>query len=295
LIRIATRGSDLALWQARKVQTQLEHLGVVSELVVIKTKGDEIQHLGFDKMEGKGFFTKEIEQALLDQTADLAVHSHKDLETTSPSGLCIAAVSERASAEDLLLIHPNAHAPNEPYQIAPGTVLGTSSARRKSLVRHFMPTVEVRDLRGNVPTRLNKLKEGQYGAIILAKAGVDRLALDLSDLIAVELPVNEFVPAPAQGVLALQTREDDTWLRELLMNIHTTEVARLVALERNVLKMIGGGCQVPLGVHARTNEYGDYNVHVAYSKSEAEMLQLKYYDVDRLGGLAEHIVKDLER
>ena len=206
---IGSRGSDLALWQANHVKKQLEDLGNEVEIKVIITQGDAIQDLSFDKLEGKGFFTKEIENELLAGTIDLAVHSHKDLETNPPAGLKIAAVSERGNPADILLIRKESFDASELWNLKENGTIGTSSARRKSLVKAFRKDCDIKDLRGNVPTRIDKLAQGQYDAIILAKAGVDRLKLDLSAFEVHVMDTSQFVPAPAQGVLGLQIREDD--------------------------------------------------------------------------------------
>jgi hydroxymethylbilane synthase len=248
-IRIGSRGSDLALWQANHVKQQLEALGAEVSITIIKTQGDQIQHLSFDKLEGKGFFTKEIEEALLSNSIDLAVHSHKDLETTSPEGLIIAAVSERENPADVLLIHPRAVDTTQHWNLKQGAVVGTSSPRRKSQVVAFRDDVTIQDLRGNVPTRLQKLIDGEYDAILLAKAGLDRLNLDLSAVHVEVLDPEEFIPAPAQGVLALQIREADTDLFEFMQALHNIEVQSRIVLERTVLNRLQGGCQLPLGVY----------------------------------------------
>lgn len=248
-IRIGSRGSDLALWQANHVKKQLENLGAEVSITIIKTQGDQIQHLSFDKLEGKGFFTKEIEQALLDESIDLAVHSHKDLETSTPKGLIIAAVSERENPADVLLIHPKAFDPEAFWNLKEGAVVGTSSARRKAQLIGFRSDVEIRDLRGNVPTRLQKLADGEYDAILLAKAGLDRLKLDLQGMHEVVLDPEQFIPAPAQGVLALQIREKDNELFDFMQAMNHIDIQSQIALERTVLNRLQGGCQLPLGAY----------------------------------------------
>ncbi len=263
---IGSRGSDLALWQAHFVQNQLNDIGVKSSIEIIKTKGDAIQHLSFDKIEGKGFFTKEIEDALLAGTIDLAVHSHKDLETQSPDGLTIAAVSERADARELLLIHPDAFDASAPWQFKKEARIGTSSARRKAQLLQARPDAVAVDIRGNVPTRVQKLRDAEFDAILLAKAGVDRLQLNLSDLHVLPLDVNELVPAPAQGVLALQTRSNDLQLIEMLNALNSVQVQRNIHIERRVLNRMQGGCQLPLGVHAIYQD-NTFHVWVAFAKS----------------------------
>ena len=209
-LTIGTRGSDLAMWQANFVRSILENdHGQTVRINIIKTAGDRIQHLSFDKMEGKGFFTKELEEALLAGEIDLAVHSLKDLMTTQPDGLKLGAVGYRFDRRELLLIRPGSVAGDGVLPVKEGGIIGTSSARRKCQIVHHNPTLEIKDLRGNVPTRINKLREEQYDAIIIAYAGVLRLELDLSDLVARPLDPLQFFPAPAQGILGIQIRAND--------------------------------------------------------------------------------------
>ncbi|HNS12297.1 MAG TPA: hydroxymethylbilane synthase [Bacteroidia bacterium] len=265
---IGTRGSDLALWQARHVQSLLKKIGLESELKIIKTQGDEIQHLSFDKLEGKGFFTKEIEDALLNGITDIAVHSHKDLPTEGPAELMIAAVSEREDPSELLLILKDKVDPKRKFQLKKDALVGTSSNRRKVQLLAFRSDVTIKDLRGNVPTRIAKLREGQYDAILIAAAGVERLGLDLSDLHVERLDPTEFIPAPAQGVLAIQVRKKDTELQEHLKKIHSSESATLTYIEREVLHLFKGGCQMPIGVLADYDEETEtYKVRVSRAQS----------------------------
>ena len=235
-------------------------------------------------MEGKGFFTKEIEEALLNNDVDLAIHSHKDLETTYPDGLTISAVPQRTFVEDLLLIRKESTADNAVFDIKPDAVIGTSSARRKTQLKHHLPTCQTKDLRGNVPTRVNKLREGQYDAIVLAKAGVTRLELDLSDLHVVDLPADSFVPAPAQGALAVQTREDDSVLNEHLSKLNNTHVQKQVNVERTLLKELQGGCQLPFGAYCHLEDEA-WKLHVAIAKdadAQATYFHLEGNDPDAL-------------
>jgi hydroxymethylbilane synthase len=252
-IIIGSRGSDLALWQAHHVEARLKALGHEVEIKIIKTQGDVIQHLSFDKMEGKGFFTKELEEKLLDGEIDLAVHSHKDLPTEHPKGLIIAAVSEREDPSDLLLIAKEKVDGSRKLELIENPVVGTSSARRKSQLLYHRPDIEIKDLRGNVPTRINKLREGQYDAIMLAAAGVERLKLDLTEFHVMKLNPTEFIPAPAQGVLGLQIRETDTELAEILSKLNDASVARRIGVERRILNLFEGGCQMPLGAYCVEN------------------------------------------
>ncbi len=261
-VRIGTRGSELALWQAHFTQSLLEKLGLQSEIVIIKTQGDRIQDLSFDKMEGKGFFTKEIEAALLNNEVDLAVHSFKDLETRMPEGLALAAIPQRSFPNDMLLIRKEAYRPELPLGVAADAILGTSSARRKAQLRHHLPNCTLRDLRGNVPTRIQKLRDGQYDAIVLAKAGVVRLELSLIEFEVRTLDPAAFVPAPAQGALALQTRSNDPLLDVLEpLNIHDRDT---VMVERSLLAAMEGGCQMPFGAWCERRSTG-FRLHAAFA------------------------------
>ncbi len=286
---IGSRGSDLALWQAYFVKSELEKLNCSVEIKIIKTQGDKIQHLSFDKLEGKGFFTKEIEDALLNKDIDLAVHSHKDLETTPPAGLKISCVSQRANPADILLIHKSAVDTGQKWSLKSGATVGTSSARRKSQVLKYRPDTTITDLRGNVPTRIDKLRQGNYDAILLAKAGVDRLELDLSEFEEVVLDPTEFIPAPAQGVLGLQIREDDEALHMVLQQMNFPDVQQRIELERKVLNLLDGGCQLPLGVYCTE----DHQLHVSYAPSlEGDCIGLTY-TVSDFTGMAEKVIEDL--
>ena len=248
-IRIGTRGSELALWQAEYVS------GLIgrdkTEIIIIKTQGDKIQNVSFDKMEGKGFFTKEIEAALIEKRVDLAVHSLKDLPTEVVPGLTVAAIPVREDPSDILIINIEAY--DESMDLLPlkkGAITGTSSLRRLAQLKNARGDLDVKALRGNVNTRLRKLKEKEYDAIVLAYAGVKRLNLDIMGLETYMLPFDIFLPAPAQGALGLQTREDDeTTLNEVKkFNHDETDIA--VTAERSFLSHFGGGCHIPLGSRA---------------------------------------------
>lgn len=263
MLKIGTRGSKLALWQAEFTQAELARVGVASELVIIKTQGDMVQHLSFDKLEGKGFFTKEIEDALLRGEVDLAVHSMKDLPTCQPEGLAITAVSYRDNPADLLIIRPEAFDATEILRLKKGAIVGSSANRRKAQLHAFRPDAQPKDIRGNVPTRLEKLRSGDFDAIFLAAAGVSRLNLDLSGFEVFALPPREFVPAPAQGVLAWQTNRDDTATRTLLKKIHHSEVSACTNVERRVLQLMEGGCQLPLGAYCERDAAGNFHAFAA--------------------------------
>ena len=288
-IVIGSRGSDLALWQANHVKSQLENIGCSVEIKIIVTQGDAIQHLSFDKLEGKGFFTKEIEKELLEGTIDLAVHSHKDLETNPPKGLVIAAVSERENPADLLLIAKSAVDTSKDWKLKEGAIVGTSSARRKSQVMRFRNDVEIKDLRGNVPTRIDKLRKGGYDAILLAKAGVDRLKIDLSEFEVIEMDPTSFVPAPAQGVLGLQVREGDQAIFDTIHKLNNSTIENRIGIERKVLNLMDGGCQLPLGVYCDENN----SVFVSYSDDWTTGSVWQKYDANSQDNIAEFIVKDI--
>jgi len=262
-LKIGTRGSKLALWQAEFTRNELARAGVESELVIIKTQGDLVQNLSFDKLEGKGFFTKEIEDALLRGEIDLAVHSMKDLPTSQPEGLAITAVSYRDNPADWLMVRRESVVSGKIFKLKEGAIVGTSANRRKAQLLDYRPDVQLKDIRGNVPTRLEKLRAGDFDAIFLAAAGVSRLGLDLSDFEVVELNPREFVPAPAQGVLAWQTNRDDTQTRLILKKIHHPEISALTNVERRVLQLMDGGCQLPLGAHCERDATGNFHAFAA--------------------------------
>jgi len=293
-IIIGSRGSDLALWQANFVKDKLQSLGHQVRITIIKTQGDKIQHLSFDKMEGKGFFTKELENALLSKKIDLAVHSCKDLETNYPEGLTIAANSSRANPADLLLINPDFYDEAELWNLGRNARVGTSSARRKVQLKEGRPDIELMDIRGNVPTRVGKLRSGKFDAIVLAKAGIDRLEFDHSDLKAFEFSPEDFIPAPAQGVLALQTRSDDKNLIEILREIHDEHVGLCIDIERKVLNLFNGGCQLPLGAYCTMNGSG-YDLRVAMAKTVNHSVQRVEFFGEPDQNLAERAVDELKK
>ncbi len=293
-VKIGTRGSELALWQANYTKQQLESLGIASELLIIKTQGDRVQHLSFDKLEGKGFFTKEIEDALLRGTIDLAVHSMKDLPTASPEGLVITAVSYRENPADWILIRPEALAEDQLLKLKKDAVVGTSSARRKAQLLDFRNDIQLKDIRGNVPTRLKKLQAGDFDAIVMAAAGMSRLELDLSAFYVLKLNPKEFVPAPAQGVLAFQTSVDDLATRRILKNIHQPEVSAVTNVERKVLKLLEGGCQMPLGVYCERDEMGNFHLWAAKAETWESPVRRIQLSSNTSHHLAEKVVEKLK-
>ncbi len=298
-IIIGSRGSELALWQAHFVQRELKKIGLETDLKIIKTQGDAVQNLSFDKLEGKGFFTKEIEDALLNKDVDLAVHSHKDLPTTNVPGLSVAAVSYREDPSELLLIRKEKVNDKMKFSLQQNAVVGTSSARRKAQLLAFRNDIELKDLRGNVPTRINKLRENQYDAIMLAAAGVERLEIDLSEFHVEKLDPKEFIPAPAQGVLALQIRENDHELNELLQKLNHSKVAKTIGLERKILNLFDGGCQLPLGVFCESVTNDDdsetYKIWASKAASWNSFPKLIYVEASQYEGLAEKVVAKINQ
>ena len=252
---IGSRGSDLALYQANFIHDVLvEKHGCAVDIKIIKTTGDKIDTVSFDKMEGKGFFTKELEEALLAKEIDLAVHSLKDLMTTMPDGLKLGAVGYRANRRELLLIRKESFTAEGIVPVKEGGVIGTSSARRQCQIAFHNPTLSMKDLRGNVPTRVRKLREGLYDAILIAAAGVERLELDLSDLEAVQLDAEQFLPAPAQGILGIQIRSDDAGTMATIGKLGDSHASIEAQLERGLLAKYDAGCSLPLGVFSKVTD-----------------------------------------
>jgi len=282
------------LWQANYTRQKLSEIQVPAELKIIKTKGDRIQHLSFDKMEGKGFFTKEIEDALLRGDVDLAVHSMKDMPTQQPEGLVLTAVSYREDPSDWLVVRKDVARGEGPLRLSQGAIVGTSSARRKAQMLDFRPDIKIKDIRGNVPTRLNKLREGQFDAILLAAAGLTRLEQKLGDFFIFKFDPREMVPAPAQGVLVFQACKDDLATRRILNKIHNKEVAEIIKIERKVLHLFDGGCQMPLGVYCEKDNMG--NFHVWAAKADAWNKPVKRVNISSSTNfeLAERVVEALK-
>ena len=240
MLIIGSRGSQLALWQARWVQGRLAALGMESCIEIIKTTGDRITSVPLSSVGGKGLFTKEIEEALLARQVDLAVHSLKDLPTAIPAGLQITAIPEREDPRDAIVGRRLA-------ELSEGAKVGTSSLRRSEQLRRMRPDLQVESVRGNVDTRLRKLDEGQYAAIVLATAGLNRLGL--SSRIAEALEPEVMCPAVGQGALAVETRLGENACHAL---DHAATRAAVTA-ERAVLSALGGGCLTPIGAHARVD------------------------------------------
>ncbi len=246
-IYVGTRGSKLALAQTNWVINQLKerYPSLTVETKIIKTKGDKITDVPLAKVGGKGLFVKEIEEALLRGEIDFAVHSLKDVPTELPAGLEIAIIPRRESPYDVLISRRG----DGFWELPPGAKVGTSSLRRGAQIRAARPDLQIENLRGNLDTRLRKLKEGLYDAIIVAEAGL--LRLGLKDTPRQRLPFDMMLPAIGQGALAIEVRAEDVELKESLQFLHHAETAFCVAAERAFLAALGGGCQVPLAALAR--------------------------------------------
>ncbi|HIE33344.1 MAG TPA: hydroxymethylbilane synthase [Thermodesulfobacteriaceae bacterium] len=245
LLRVGTRGSKLALaqtnWIVNQIRTRYPEVQI--EKVIIKTKGDKILDVPLAKIGGKGLFVKEIEEALLRKEIDFAVHSMKDVPSELPEGLGIVAIPEREDPRDVFV----GRELKSLSELPKGAKVGTSSLRRQAQLKRLRPDLEILPLRGNVDTRLRKLSEGQYEAIILAEAGLKRLGLDVE---REPLSPEIMLPAVGQGVLAIEAREEDVETREILASLHHPKTALCAQAERAFLKRLQGGCQVPLAAHA---------------------------------------------
>jgi hydroxymethylbilane synthase len=253
-LRIGTRGSALALTQSGLISQQLEQAGHANRLEIIRTAGDRNQTASFGAIGAQGVFVREIENALLAGEVDIAVHSFKDLPTASPDALIVAAVPEREDPVDVLILRENARAGNGWLPLPEGARVGTASARRAAWLAHFRSDLRVAPLRGNVPTRLERLREGRFDAILLAAAGIARLGDDagtlaplLEGLARIRLTADRFVPAPAQGALALQCRRDDQTARAILAALDHAPTRIAVETERAALALAEGGCDTAFG------------------------------------------------
>ncbi len=286
-IRIGSRGSALALAQSNGVARALAELGHDTEITIIETAGDRHQDRRFSEIGAPGVFVREIEAALLDGEIDLAVHSYKDLPSQSPEELVVAALPERLDPADRLLVRADAESPRPgvpskeldiDIPLPEKAVVGTASERRRALLESLRPDLQVEPIRGNVPTRLAKLREGRYQAIVLAAAGLmrlerqrDALDLGLDRLVNLRLDPAVFVPAPAQGALALQCREDDP-VAAAVAPLHDIEVAGPVQAERELLRLVEGSCDLPFGAWCRRLDGGDFEL-VSVIESNGELVR----------------------
>jgi len=245
-LRIGSRGSILARWQAEFVRKQLFQVaGIEAEIIIIKTSGDKMQQAPLTQLGGKGIFIKELEEALLDESVDIAVHSVKDIPTETPGRLHFPAVCRRDDVRDCVVSHTGTPLAN----LRQGARVGTSSLRRQAQLRHYRPDLDLRELRGNVDTRLRKVESGEYDAIVLSKAGLDRLGW--AQKITEALSTDISLPAVGQGAIAIESRLKDQDTTEILGNLDDPETRTAIIAERALLSALQGGCQVPLGAWAR--------------------------------------------
>lgn len=268
MVRIGSRGSQLARWQAEHIAARLHALGHATTIETIPTTGDREQNVSFLQVGTRGMFTKEIEEALLKGRIDVAVHSMKDLPTELAPEFSIAAVPERADARDAFLsVHFQ-----DLQDLPERAVVGTSSLRRQAQLRALRPDLQVRELRGNVDTRLRKLTEGRYDAILLASAGLDRL--QVTQHLRARFSPQEMCPAPAQGALAIECRSSDAATRKLLGELHDPPTEFAVTVERAVLARLGGGCHLPVGAYCRQTGPGQWQINaVVASPDGSEVLR----------------------
>ncbi|KAF0152430.1 MAG: hydroxymethylbilane synthase [Ignavibacteria bacterium] len=252
---IGSRGSELALWQAKHIKKELEkkNKNLSVEIKIINTKGDKILDVALSKIGDKGLFTKELENELLAGSIDIAVHSLKDLQTEIPNGLKLAVVTKRHSVEDVLIARKKGTKINN---LREGAVVATGSLRRISQLKHLRPDIIIEELRGNVPTRIKKFLESNWDAIILARAGVERLKLNkhISSIIS----KNEILPAVGQGALGIEIHQDNNFAEKIVKSINNEAVYCAVRAERALLKSLEGGCQVPIGAFAELKNNGLY-------------------------------------
>jgi hydroxymethylbilane synthase len=250
-LRIGSRGSQLALWQANHIAMLLRSQRNSVEIQIIKTTGDRLQDVSFEQVGSKGMFTKEIEEALADGRVDLAVHSLKDLPTELPAIVVLAATPTRADARDAFVSVHHSNLAALPF----GARVGTSSPRRRAQLKALRPDVEAVEFRGNVDTRLRKLADGRVDAILLAAAGLDRL--DKTEWVRERLEPKDFCPAAGQGSLGIETRKNDEEVIAALAFLDDPGTRFAVTAERAALTALGGGCQVPIGVHCRAVSSSD--------------------------------------
>ncbi len=250
IVKIGTRRSPLALWQANSVKASLEKRfsSLRVELVGIKTQGDKILDVPLAKVGGKGLFVKEIEEALLRGEVDLAVHSMKDVPTDLPSGLHLAAILKREDPGDVLISREKKRL----AQLKEKAVIGTSSLRRQAQLRHYRPDLETRSLRGNLGTRLLKLEKDGFDGIILAAAGIKRMGW--ADQVTEPIPYEICLPAIGQGAMGIETRRQDARIHEIIAFLNHPETASCVLAERAFLKRLQGGCQVPIAAHGEIEQ-----------------------------------------
>lgn len=283
---VGSRRSKLAMTQTNWVIDQLRKIGApfTFEVKEIVTKGDEILNVTLSKVGGKGLFVKEIEQEMLNKEIDMAVHSMKDMPAVLPNGLVVGAIPEREDPRDALISKWNRSLQDLPS----GSVVGTSSLRRKAQLLNIRPDLEIKWIRGNIDTRLKKLQTAEYDAIILAAAGLSRMGWK-SDVVTEFLDPNECIPAVGQGALAIECREDDEEMLHWLAKINSPKTSHAVTAERSFLNKIGGSCQVPVGGYAVINENNKIVLQAFVASSDGNTIyreKIVGNDPEKVGQLA---------
>jgi hydroxymethylbilane synthase len=255
VIVIGSRGSELALWQSSFVKKEIEKINkhISVEIRIIKTKGDRILDVALSKIGDKSLFTKELEIELLNKSIDIAVHSLKDLQTKIPDGLILGAVSKRHAVEDVLIARKKG---TTIHNIRENAVIATGSLRRRSQLLHLRPDLKVEELRGNVPSRIEKFFKSKWDGIILARAGVERLKLH--KFISSVIEKEEILPAVSQGALGIEVQKDNKLVKEILSSLHDEDTYYAISAERELLRTLEGGCQVPIGAYAEVKPNGLY-------------------------------------
>jgi hydroxymethylbilane synthase len=293
VIVIGSRGSELALWQSSFVKKEIEKINkhISVEIRIIKTKGDRILDVALSKIGDKSLFTKELEIELLNKSIDIAVHSLKDLQTKIPDGLILGAVSKRHAVEDVLIARKKG---TTIHNIRENAVIATGSLRRRSQLLHLRPDLKVEELRGNVPSRIEKFFKSKWDGIILARAGVERLKLH--KFISSVIEKEEILPAVGQGALGIEVQEDNKLVKEILSSLHDDNTYYAISAERELLRTLEGGCQVPIGAYAEVKPNGLYiDAYVgAMDGSLAFRSKLKgsKFNPEKLGNkLAKNLIK----
>jgi len=282
LLRIGSRGSKLALWQAEHISSLLRAMGHEVTIEKIVTTGDRITDAPFARVGTKGMFLKEIEEALIEKRIDLAVHSLKDVPTDMPHGLMIAAIPQREDARDAFLSLHHASV----TQLPKGAKVGTSSLRRQAQLRAMRPDLNVQELRGNVDTRIRKLEAGEYDAILLAAAGVNRLRL--TKHVKEWMALDVICPAPGQGALAIEVRADDEHTKAIIQQLDHAPTHAAVECERAALQKLGGGCHLPVGAHA-IHQNGELNLQVVVARPDGKQV----LRMQRTGAIPQKLGMDL--
>jgi len=291
-LTIATRGSKLALWQSNHIKSVIEsHFSDVEvELKIIITSGDKILDAPLAKIGGKGLFLKEIEECMLRGEAQMAVHSLKDVPTVMPEGLVLSAITKREDVRDAMLSQNYADIRSLPQ----GAVVGTSSLRRRMQLVKQRPDLVIKDLRGNVDTRIRKLKEGEFDAIILAAAGINRLGLNGAVNHFYPISLDEMLPAMGQGALGIETTQEE-WVLEIARYLEDADSRLETTIERGFVDTLQGGCQVPIGVSARVQENGEVIVRsiLGMPDGSEEMTDSTVISKENTAGIGEAMARNL--